>query len=77
MRIGLVGYGGWGRVHAACLARIPELSLATVVCGSAASARAAAADLFGVAVTLDFDAMLRDPTIDLVDIVASTRCIRR
>ena len=35
MRIGLVGYGAWGRVHAAVIARIPELSLAAVVCGSA------------------------------------------
>src|SRR5687767_14011953 len=67
MRIGLVGYGAWGRVHAGVIARIPELTLASVVCGDDESARAAAA-LPGVAVHRDYDALLRDPTIDLLDI---------
>jgi myo-inositol 2-dehydrogenase/D-chiro-inositol 1-dehydrogenase len=69
MRIGLVGYGGWGRVHAAVIARIPDLSLAGVVCGSAVSAAAAAADLPGVAISLELEALLADPAIDLIDIV--------
>jgi myo-inositol 2-dehydrogenase/D-chiro-inositol 1-dehydrogenase len=69
MRIGLVGYGAWGRVHAGAIARIPGLALAAVVCGSDVSARAAAAELPGVAVYRDPDALLRDRTIDLVDIV--------
>jgi myo-inositol 2-dehydrogenase/D-chiro-inositol 1-dehydrogenase len=69
MRIGLIGYGAWGRMHAGAIARIPELSLAAVMCGSDASARAAAAELPGVAVYRDLDALLRDRTIDLVDIV--------
>ncbi|CAN5321693.1 N/A [soil metagenome] len=69
MRIGLVGYGGWGRVHAAVIARIPELSLAAVVCGSEASAAAAAADLPGVTVSLELEALLADPAVDLIDIV--------
>ena len=30
MRIGLVGYGGWGRVHAAVIARIPPPLFATI-----------------------------------------------
>ena len=34
MRIGLVGYGAWGRMHAGAIARIPGLSLAAVMCGS-------------------------------------------
>jgi myo-inositol 2-dehydrogenase/D-chiro-inositol 1-dehydrogenase len=70
MRIGLVGYGAWGRMHAATIARIPELSLAAVMCGSAASAGAAATDLPGVTVYRELDALLSDPAVDLVDIVA-------
>ena len=70
MRIGLVGYGAWGRMHAGAFARIPGLSLAAVVCSGDESARAAAADLPGVAVHRSLDALLRDPTIDLVDIAA-------
>ena len=70
MRIGLVGYGAWGRMHAGAIARIPELELAAVVCGSEASATAAAADLPAVTIHRDFGALLGDPAIDLVDIVA-------
>src|SRR5260221_6566808 len=70
MRIGLVGYGAWGRMHADAIARIPALSLAAVMCGSEASARAAAADLPGVTVYRDLDALLRDRAVELVDIVA-------
>lgn len=71
MRIGLVGYGAWGRMHAGAIARIPELSLGGVVCGSAASAEAAARELPGIPVHRDLDALLCDPAIDLVDIVAT------
>lgn len=67
MRIGLVGYGAWGRVHAGAIARIPELTLASVVCGDDESARAAA-ELPGVTVRRDYDALLCDPTIELIDI---------
>jgi myo-inositol 2-dehydrogenase / D-chiro-inositol 1-dehydrogenase len=70
MRVGLVGYGAWGRVHAAAIARIPELSLAAVMCASDASAQAATADLPGADLYRDFKALLRDQTVDLVDIVA-------
>lgn len=68
MRIGLVGYGAWGRVHAQVIAAIPELTLASVVCGDEESARAAAA-LPGVDVHRDYAALLSDPRIDLIDIV--------
>jgi myo-inositol 2-dehydrogenase/D-chiro-inositol 1-dehydrogenase len=70
MRIGLVGYGAWGRMHAATIARIPGLSLVAVMCGSGASAGAAAADLPGVTVYRELDALLGDPAVDLVDIVS-------
>lgn len=69
MRIGLVGYGGWGRVHAGVIGRIDGLSLGGVVAGDDASAREAAHDLPGVPVHRTFDALLADPAIDLVDIV--------
>jgi myo-inositol 2-dehydrogenase/D-chiro-inositol 1-dehydrogenase len=68
MRIGLVGYGAWGRMHVGAMARIPELSLVAVMCGSEASARAAAAALPGVTVYRDLDKLLADDAIDLVDI---------
>lgn len=68
MRIALIGYGAWGRVHAQVITRIPELTLASIVCGDDESARAAT-ELSGVTVHRDYDAILRDPAIDLIDIV--------
>ncbi len=70
MRIGVVGYGAWGRVHAGVIGRIAGLSLGGVVCGNAASAEDAARDLPGVPVHRSVDALLADPAIDLVDIVS-------
>jgi myo-inositol 2-dehydrogenase/D-chiro-inositol 1-dehydrogenase len=69
MRIGLVGYGAWGRMHAGTIGRIAGLSLGGVVCGGAASAQEAARDLPGVPVHRTLDALLADPAIELVDIV--------
>jgi myo-inositol 2-dehydrogenase/D-chiro-inositol 1-dehydrogenase len=69
MRIGLIGYGAWGRMHAGAIGRIPGLSLSAVLCGSDASAQAAAQDMPGVAVHRALDTLLADPTVDLVDIV--------
>jgi len=70
MRIGLVGYGGWGRVHASAIGRIEGLSLGGVVAGDDASAREAAHDLPGVPVHRTLDVLLADSAVDLVDIVA-------
>lgn len=70
MRIGLVGYGAWARMHVAAMRRTPALALGGIVCNGDDSARAAAAENPGVPVHRDLDALLRDPGIDLVDIVA-------
>ena len=70
MRIGLVGYGGWGRVHASVIGRVAGLSLGGVVAGDDDSARQAARDLPGVSVHRSLDALLADRAIDLVDIVS-------
>src|SRR5262245_48869709 len=70
MRIGLVGYGGWGRVHASVIGRVEGLSLGGVVAGDDDSARQAAHDRPGVPVHRSLDALLADPAIDLVDIVS-------
>ena len=69
MRIGLVGYGGWGRVHASAIGRVEGLSLSGVVAGDDASARQAANDQPGVPVHRTLDALLADRDVDLVDIV--------
>lgn len=69
MRIGVVGYGAWGRLHAAAVARIAGLTLAGIVAPSEASARAAAGAHPGVPVYRQLADLLADPSVELVDIV--------
>ncbi len=68
--IGLVGYGAWGRMHAAAIARLPGLRLAAIVAHGDASAAAAAADHPGVKVLRSLDALLARDDFELVDVVA-------
>lgn len=70
MRIGLVGYGAWGRMHAQSMKRIPAITLAGIVANGDESARSAASDHPGVPVHRSLEALLRDPAVELVDIVA-------
>jgi myo-inositol 2-dehydrogenase / D-chiro-inositol 1-dehydrogenase len=65
----LIGYGAWGKHHAAAIRAAPGLTLAGVACGGEASATAARQDLAGVPVYRDYRKLLRDPSIDAVDIV--------
>ncbi|MGH7334035.1 MAG: Gfo/Idh/MocA family protein [Candidatus Rokuibacteriota bacterium] len=69
MRLGLIGYGAWGRHHAAAIVKTPGAALAGIACASAATAATARADHPEVPVHLDYRALLRDSTIDAVDIV--------
>ena len=65
----MIGYGAWGKHHAAAIREAPGLTLAGVVCGGEASAAAARQALPGVPVYRDYRELLRDPSIDAVDIV--------
>jgi myo-inositol 2-dehydrogenase/D-chiro-inositol 1-dehydrogenase len=65
----LIGYGAWGKHHAAAIRDTPGLTLAGVACGGDASAAAARQAMPGVAVYRDYRELLRDPSIDAVDIV--------
>lgn len=65
----MIGYGAWGKHHAAAIRDAPGLTLAGVACGGEASAAAARQDLSGIPVYRDYRELLRDPSIDAVDIV--------
>lgn len=69
MRFGLIGYGAWGRHHAAAIARTPGVSLAAIACASGATAATARADYPEVPVHLDYRALLTEPAIEAVDVV--------
>ncbi len=69
MRVGLIGYGAWGRCHARALATLEGVTLAGILCHGAESAAAAAADYPAVPVLRDRDALLA-LDLEAVDIVA-------
>jgi len=65
----LIGYGAWGTHHAAAIRDAPGLTLAGVACVGETSAAAARRDLPGVPVHRDYRDLLRDSSIEAVDIV--------
>jgi myo-inositol 2-dehydrogenase/D-chiro-inositol 1-dehydrogenase len=69
MRIGLIGYGAWGRHHADAIERAPGGELAAIACAGEASAALAHAKHHAARVHRDWRKLIADPAIDAVDIV--------
>jgi len=69
VRMGLIGYGLWGRHHAEAIVKAPGAELTAIACQSEATAAAAAERFPDVPVHRDNAALLGDPSIDAVDIV--------
>jgi len=69
VRFALVGYGAWGRHHAAAIRQAPGAELAGIACGGERSAAAARHDHPDVPVVLDYHALLENPDVDAVDVV--------
>ena len=61
MRVGVIGYGAWGRWHAKALAGLPGVTLGGILCHGEASAAAAQADFPTVPVLRDRAAFLALP----------------
>jgi myo-inositol 2-dehydrogenase/D-chiro-inositol 1-dehydrogenase len=72
MRFGLIGYGAWGRHHAAAIAQGEGTELVAVSCKREESRQQAEADHPGVEVTLDYRGLLRRKDVEAVDIVLPT-----
>src|SRR5215831_1438541 len=71
MKIALLGTG-FGQAHAAVYAQRPDVDQ-VVVFGRTPGKLAAIAGQFGFATTTDLDALITDPSVDLVDICLPTR----
>lgn len=69
LHFGLIGYGQWGRHHAAVITSTPGLALTAIACATAETAATARADYPGAAVTNDYQALLAHPAVDAVAIV--------
>ena len=72
VRFGLIGFGAWGRHHAAAIAATPGAELAAVAARSDASCDAAREAHPGAFVTSDYLELLRRDDVDVVDVVLPT-----
>ena len=69
MRIGLIGYGAWGRQHAGAIARLPGLELTAIAAATDATRAEAQAAHPDATVYSDYRDLLARPEIEMADIV--------
>lgn len=72
VRFGLIGFGAWGRHHAAAIAGNADARLVAVAARSAGSADAARAAHPDAAVYTDYRELLARDDVDVVDVVLPT-----
>ena len=65
----MIGYGLWGRHHAAAIAKAPGADLAAIACASEATAAVAHQDFPGVPVDIGYQSLLARREIDAVAVV--------
>jgi predicted dehydrogenase len=75
LKIGLIGYGAWGRHHAAAIAESGEFEIAAV-CSQSEASRRAASEKLGVPTVADYRELLARPELDAIDIVLPTHLHR-
>lgn len=70
VRWAVIGYGRFGQLHSSAISRAGNAELAAIATASEASAERASADYPAAFVTTDWQKLLGDPSIDVIDIVA-------
>ena len=69
MKIGLIGFGAWGRRHADAIHHLPASELAAIAVDGPVSKDAAIATYPNSFVTTDYRELLRSASVDMVDVV--------
>jgi myo-inositol 2-dehydrogenase/D-chiro-inositol 1-dehydrogenase len=69
MRVGIIGFGGWGRIHAQAVSELESHHLGAIACSTEKTAALARDTYPGVDVTLDYREILDRSEIDAVHVV--------
>ena len=69
IRVGLIGYGAWGRHHARAIASVPAAELTAICSRSAENAAAARKDHPQAALYADYRELLQKEDVELCDVV--------
>lgn len=72
MRVGLLGFGGWGSVHASSLMHVKDHELVAIGCRSEAAAERASIAYPDVQVVRGIEELVSLPNLDVVDVVLPT-----
>ncbi len=72
MRVGLIGYGNWGKSHAKAINKANDAELIAIACKTEKTSELAKQKHPGVIVYRDYRDLLKRPDIDVVDIVIPT-----
>lgn len=70
LKVGLVGFGRFGRIHAEALAKLKDVEVTSICTGSKESAAQAEKEKPGVSIYFDYDEFLARSGADIVDIVS-------
>ena len=70
LKVGLVGFGRFGKIHAEAISRLEDVEVVSVCVGTKESAIEAARQLPATSVYSDYDEFLAKTEIDIVDIVS-------
>jgi myo-inositol 2-dehydrogenase/D-chiro-inositol 1-dehydrogenase len=69
VRVGLIGYGAWGRHHAHAIASVPDVELSAICARSPRSVADARRDYPTATVYEDYNELLQQENVELCDIV--------
>ncbi len=76
MRVGVVGAGNMGRIHAKCYSKLPEVEIVGIVSKTGDKAKALSKEL-EVPLIGSYERLLKDHTVDAIDICTPTASHRR
>lgn len=69
MKVGIVGFGGWGSIHARAVSHLQDHELVAIACRTGETAERAWEEYPEVTVYTEYEKLLREPAVEAVHVV--------